>query len=155
MSTAAGVNLVIKAEQPAVIEVRPWVNWSVRYLVGSHGLDSSERVTGGIQAQAFEALNWGGGGIGGGGSHPVTDLRRSTNWNENTSADPHEVTDDGTVSDLWLRFPIQPGNQRYVAHVGAWLQCDAVSAWEASPEWAKPSPACRPWSVKWMVVAKV
>ncbi|MGI8331442.1 hypothetical protein ACRYCC_15885 [Actinomadura scrupuli] len=156
MSTAAGVNLVIQAEQPALIEVRPWVNWSVRYLVGSHGLDSSGRVTGGIQAQAFEVVTWGGGGggLGGGGSHPVTDLRRSTNWNANTSADPHEVTDDGTVSDLWLRFPIQPGVQRYVAHVGAWLECDAVSGWGGITGVGEALATVQA-VVKWMVVAKV
>jgi len=114
---ASGIGLILTTDKPALVSVRPFIQYSWAYAVGASGAFSSGSAAGGIDAAAF--LN----------GKLIDGVHRSQVFSDSRGwAGTDSDSGDGIawVPDLTVGFSMAPG-EVYAVPFGAWVDCDHTS----------------------------
>jgi hypothetical protein len=122
---AAGWSFVFTTNVRARVQIRPYLQYSYGYSLGTAG-SASARIRGALKLRATGFVGWGSNsGLGGGGSFHAENAREIFS----DQADSHWRNEygDGNVADLWLEFNVEPGRPT-VVKVGAEVECAAENS---------------------------
>ena len=112
VSAASGIGLLLTTDKPALVSVRPYIQYEWEGGARVVGYFASGKARGGIDAAAFD------------NGRLVAGVRQSELFSKETSSDPNTGWDDGVVwvDDIALDFGMDPG-QAIVVNFGAFIEC--------------------------------